>query len=119
MSSYKEIVSLAGYTHRVAGMLEIFEETSQGIYDKTTVCDERNTAGILKFDQGRPIAQGRIVYANDPEDRRISLKSVPIVTPNCDIVVPSLTLGLFVAISSCVPKLGCGRLHFFLSFLRH
>lgn len=95
MSSYKEIVSLAGYTHRVAGMLEIFEETSKGIYDKTTVCDERNTAGILKFDRGRPIAQGRIIYSSDPEDRKISIKSVPIVTPNCDIVVPSLTLSKF------------------------
>lgn len=96
MSSYKEIVSLAGYTHRVAGMLEIFEETSKGIYDKATVCDERNTAGILKFECGRPIPQGRIIYSNDPEDRKISLKSVPIVTPNCDIVVPSLTLGKFI-----------------------
>lgn len=110
MSSYKEIVSLAGYTHRVAGMLEVFEETSKGIYDKTTVCDERNTAGILKFDRGRPIAQGRIIYANDPEDRRISLKSVPIVTPNCDIVVPSLTLdiepGMHLLITG--PN-GCGK----------
>ncbi|KAG4076800.1 hypothetical protein HA402_009146 [Bradysia odoriphaga] len=110
MSSYKEIVSLAGYTHRVAGMLEIFEETSKGIYDKTTVCDERNTAGILKFDRGRPIAQGRIVYASDPEDRKISLKSVPIVTPNCDIVVPSLTLdiepGMHLLITG--PN-GCGK----------
>lgn len=110
MSSYKEIVSLAGYTHRVAGMLEIFEETSKGIYNKTTVSDERNTAGILKFDRGRPIPMGRIVYATDPEDRKISLKSVPIVTPNCDIVVPSLTLniepGMHLLITG--PN-GCGK----------
>lgn len=110
MSSYKEIVSLAGYTHRVAGMLEIFDETSRGIYDKTTVSVERNTAGILKFDRGRPIAMGRIVYSNDPDDRRISLKSVPIVTPNCDIVVPSLTLniepGMHLLITG--PN-GCGK----------
>lgn len=112
MSSYKEIVSLAGYTHRVAGMLEVFEQTSQGIYDKTRVMagDERNNAGILEFRNGRPIANGKIIYSSDATDRTISLKSVPVVTPNCDIVVPSLTLiiepGMHLLITG--PN-GCGK----------
>lgn len=100
MSSYKEIVSLAGYTHRVAGMLAVFNDTSCGIYDKTNYVttnndhdNRNNTGGILEFSKtGRPIANGKIIYSNNINDRSISLINVPVVTPNCDIVVLSLTL---------------------------
>lgn len=101
MSSYKEIVSLAGYTHRVAGMLSVFNDTSAGIYDKTNYVttnnqdhdNRNNTAGILEFSKnGRPIANGKIIYSSNINDRSISLINVPVVTPNCDIVVLSLTL---------------------------
>lgn len=94
MSSYKEIVELAGYTDRVAGMLTVFEETSKGIYRKTIVAGshERNTAGILEFDKNDvPMVKGKVMYS-PPNISDISLIDVPVVTPNCDIVVPSLTL---------------------------
>lgn len=59
MSSYKEIVALAGYTDRVAGMFTVFRETSKGIYNRGVVMDGRNSALILECDDsGKPIAKG-------------------------------------------------------------
>lgn len=111
MSSYKEIVALAGYTHRVAGMLEVFEDTASGKYSKAMLAAEsRSNNGILEFRNGQPVTNGRIIVANDPQDRSISLRNVPVVTPNCDIVVPSLTLriepGMHLLITG--PN-GCGK----------
>lgn len=115
MSSYKEVVSLAGYTDRVAGMLKVFDDTSKGIYSKACVAtaqmEERNNDGILEFQDGRPLAKGKIIYSTEGDQlRSISLKSVPVVTPNCDIVVPSLSLviepGMHLLITG--PN-GCGK----------
>lgn len=111
MSSYKEIVSLAGYTYRVAGMLEVFQETAHGRYSKAMLAVEgRNNAGILEFRNGQPIPKGRVIVSSDVNDRSIELKNVPVVTPNCDIVVPSLTLhiepGMHLLITG--PN-GCGK----------
>ncbi|KAH8298696.1 hypothetical protein KR018_006900 [Drosophila ironensis] len=110
MSSYKEIVSLAGYTSRVAGMMDVFEETAQGVYSKATVAENNKKRGIIEFCNGKPIAKGRIIYTNDPDNMSITLKSVPVVTPNCDIVVPNLTLcirpGVHLLITG--PN-GCGK----------
>ncbi|XP_053671987.1 ATP-binding cassette sub-family D member 1 [Anopheles nili] len=111
MSSYKEIVALAGYTSRVAGMFEVFDEVNRGIYRKTTLyTEERNLDGILEFRDGQPVAKGRIVFATDAKDTSISLENVPVVTPNCDIVVPSISLtieaGMHLLITG--PN-GCGK----------
>lgn len=110
MSSYKEIVALAGYTYRVAGMLEVFDDTARGRYHKVMMAEGRNNAGILEFRNGQPITKGRVIVSSDPNDRSISLHNVPVVTPNCDIVVPSLTLriepGMHVLITG--PN-GCGK----------
>ncbi|XP_029708011.1 ATP-binding cassette sub-family D member 1 [Aedes albopictus] len=110
MSSYKEIVALAGYTSRVAGMFEVFDEVSQGIYQKTVVAVDRNDGGILEFKNGQPVAKGTIVCSDNEDDMSISLENVPVVTPNCDIVVSSLTLtiapGMHLLITG--PN-GCGK----------
>lgn len=108
MSSYKEIVELAGYTSRVSEMFQVFEDVSQGVYKKTIVTDESSTQGIIEFKNGQPIANGKIFY--DTENMSITLKNVPVVTPNCDIVVPNLTLtiqpGMHLLITG--PN-GCGK----------
>lgn len=56
------------------------------------MAEGRNNAGILEFRNGQPITKGRVIVSSDPSDRSISMHSVPVVTPNCDIVVASLTL---------------------------
>ncbi|KAJ8956050.1 hypothetical protein NQ318_016500 [Aromia moschata] len=84
MSSYKDIVELAGHTARVANMFTVLEEASQGIYHKTLVAKKENSGG------DQPLAKGKIISSAN----EIILKDVPIVTPNCDIVCPSLSLHL-------------------------
>lgn len=59
MSSYKEIVALAGYTDRVAGMFEVFRDVSKGIYSRATVIDGKNNPIVLEVDSnGKPVAKG-------------------------------------------------------------
>lgn len=58
MSSYKEIVALAGYTSRVAGMFQVFDEVSKGSYKKNMVADETTAQGIIEFKDGQPVAKG-------------------------------------------------------------
>ncbi|CAH1391092.1 unnamed protein product [Nezara viridula] len=73
MSSYKEIVELAGYTSRVGMMLEVFEEVSEGKYSRSLVSS----------------APSNVLTSTDGS---IRLCDVPIVTPTGDMVVPSLSL---------------------------
>eukprot|EP00095_Tigriopus_kingsejongensis_P005816 maker-scaffold480_size160630-snap-gene-0.28 protein:Tk05816 transcript:maker-scaffold480_size160630-snap-gene-0.28-mRNA-1 annotation:"atp-binding cassette sub-family d member 2" len=113
MTAYKEVVELAGYLERVNRLVEVFEDCSQGKYVKATATantqegSELATLANLQFKDGVPAIRGKTINSSD---RTISLENVPIVTPNCDIVVPSLTLdvkpGMHLLISG--PN-GCGK----------
>nr|XP_023018755.1 ATP-binding cassette sub-family D member 2 [Leptinotarsa decemlineata]XP_023018757.1 ATP-binding cassette sub-family D member 2 [Leptinotarsa decemlineata] len=92
MSSYKDIVELAGHTARVASMFSVLEEASQGIYQKTSVVKKEKTGDFeIEFKGNQPIAKGKVFVSSKNE---IILKNIPIVTPNCDIVCPSLSINL-------------------------
>ncbi|RZC41048.1 ATP-binding cassette sub-family D member 2 [Asbolus verrucosus] len=92
MSSYKDIVELAGHTARVANMFTVLEEASRGIYHKTLVEKKERCGNFeIEFKGDQPVAKGKLIVSTNNE---IILKEVPIVTPNCDVVCPSLSLEL-------------------------
>ncbi|XP_060534112.1 ATP-binding cassette sub-family D member 1 [Cylas formicarius] len=91
MSSYKDVVELAGHTARVANMFSVLEEASEGIYHKTVVAKKEKSGEFeVEFKGDQPVANGKVFVSNN----EIILRDVPIVTPNCDVVCPSLTLHL-------------------------
>lgn len=79
-----QITELAGYTARVADMFEVFEDMKRANYIRTTV-NTKQSKPHQKI-QTRVIAgQVRIT------EKEIELVDIPVVTPNGDIVVPSLS----------------------------
>ncbi|KAF5323349.1 hypothetical protein D9611_005807 [Ephemerocybe angulata] len=81
MYSYKDLAELAGYTARVSELLETMEDIRAGKYEKALV----STASLEengKILRGR----GQIIESED-----IQFENVPIVTPNGDILVRSLS----------------------------
>lgn len=78
-------------------MFTVFEEVGVGRFKRDSVVTKQLTTGgggnqqllppQLSFRDGLPEIKGEIVLVSD----YIRLVEVPIVTPNCDIVVPSLT----------------------------
>lgn len=111
MSSYKEIVTFSGYTYRVAVMLDVLTETAQGIYHKRQITDH-----LVQINENtnQPLItmppKGRIIYTKQANDMSIKLHSVPVITPNNDVVVSSLDLhiepGMHLLITG--PN-GCGK----------
>lgn len=102
MTAYKEVVELAGYTHRVHHMFKVFDDCANTRYDRGVVTD----CSDLEMVDGRPVIRGIVQQSQDD----ICLQEVPIVTPNCDVVVSSLSIqvkpGQHVLISG--PN-GCGK----------
>lgn len=134
MTSYKEIIELAGYTARVDEMFHVFQEVQAGRYhmnatvnlsgqkqsptetvndqdeDQTSQNSEKRKKPVTAFSRLNSIqlatSQGEVVESKDT----IILESVPIITPNRDIVVSSLSFevrpGMHLLISG--PN-GCGK----------
>lgn len=106
MTSYKEVTELAGYTGRVHEMFKVFDDAKKGIYQRQLV-----SAGQVEGQRGErfdtSIIEGIIT---DSVTDEIVLNSVPIVTPNGDVVVKNMTLtitpGMHMLITG--PN-GCGK----------
>ncbi|XP_064107912.1 ATP-binding cassette sub-family D member 2-like [Macrobrachium nipponense] len=115
MTSYKEIVELAGYTARVGNMLQVFEDVQKGHYQRPSIMTENNDAmrsGYssncnVVFRNGMPLINGHVT---ESVDGTIIVEDVPIVTPNCDVVVPSLTITVHPQMHLLItgPN-GCGK----------
>ena len=94
LSSYKEAHELAGYSNRVAKMFTVFEQVNKGVYKRpgaAIAAKSRKSPNMdmLKFKDGMPQILGQVI---EHRDHSLKLKDVPVITPNYDIVVPSLTL---------------------------
>lgn len=62
MFSYKEAIELAGYTSRVATLLEVMDDIKAGRFQKTLVSDE-NAGDQLELMSGR----GTVIESDDVE----------------------------------------------------
>ncbi|XP_054168770.1 ATP-binding cassette sub-family D member 2-like [Oppia nitens] len=110
LSSYKEVTELAGYTGRVAKMLTVFEEVSQGKFKRTIAKSsnklKKSNQSFLSFNDGMPEIKGQVIEVNG----YIRLENMPIITPNCDVVVPSLSFTMTTDMHLLItgPN-GCGK----------
>ncbi|KAI5701175.1 hypothetical protein M8J75_006745 [Diaphorina citri] len=84
-----EIVELAGYTSRVAEMFDVFQQVGEGHFKRTIVSSAKHKEAQLHICDGQIQIKGVV---KDSLDGSFSLRNVPIVTPNGDVVVPSLSL---------------------------
>jgi ATP-binding cassette, subfamily D (ALD), peroxisomal long-chain fatty acid import protein len=98
MSSYKDLSELAGYTARVSSLLETMKDVRQSKFQKALVSSATTGENAQSKCPGyrlgvdlyrcRTVLQGRgqVIESED-----IRFESVPIVTPNGDILVKSLS----------------------------
>ncbi|RVE44929.1 hypothetical protein evm_010428 [Chilo suppressalis] len=92
MSSYKEVVTLAGYATRVSDMLTVFGEVARGKCVRTVHVAPCPTASFqVTFKDNQPVPMGKVTYT---DDLSIVLRDVPIVTPACEVVASGLSLTL-------------------------
>lgn len=113
MSSYKEITELAGYTSRVAEMFKVFDDMQHGRYVHTTAATQTALKGGGAA--AKP-AKDHIDVLDAPKgvvvdtEHEVIVEDVPIITPNGDVVVSSLTFqmqpGMHLLITG--PN-GCGK----------
>ncbi|XP_043250123.1 ATP-binding cassette sub-family D member [Colletes gigas] len=98
MSSYKELVALAGYAARVSEMLDVFKDAALCKYRRNVVSSPLRIANgtgnnaldkIIEMKDGAPVIKGIV---EESTDGSISVINVPIVTPNCEVIVPRLTI---------------------------
>jgi len=101
MYSYKELSELAGYTARVSLLLDTMKDIRKGKFEKALVASAQNEENaqsensnmnsFCRYTNQQPYVEvlkgrGTIVESED-----IEFENVPIVTPNGDILVRSLS----------------------------
>jgi ATP-binding cassette subfamily D (ALD) protein 2 len=96
MSSFKEVTELAGYTQRVANMVQVFDDMKKQNYQKNL-----SSAATVELMRSR----GQVIDGD-----AIEFKNVPIVSPTGDILVESLSFRLEPGMHTLItgPN-GCGK----------
>lgn len=84
MFSYREIMELAGYTSRVASLLDVMKDIQAGHFEKKLVSSSgtEDNAAVLR-------GRGKVVESQD-----IEFIDVPIISPNGDVLVKALSFSL-------------------------
>ncbi|KAK3371339.1 ABC transporter transmembrane region 2-domain-containing protein [Lasiosphaeria ovina] len=84
MFSYREIMELAGYTSRVASLLDVMDDIQSGHFEKKLVSSSgtENNEAVLR-------GRGKVVESTD-----IEFIDVPIISPNGDVLVKALSFSL-------------------------
>ncbi|KAK3683764.1 ABC transporter transmembrane region 2-domain-containing protein [Podospora appendiculata] len=84
MFSYREIMELAGYTSRVATLLEVMDDIQAGHFEKKLVSSSgtEDNEAVLK-------GRGKVIESED-----IRFIDVPIISPNGDVLVKALSFSL-------------------------
>ena len=94
MYSYKDLSELAGYTARVSMLLDTMHDTKNGKFEKALV-SSASTEENSKILKGR----GNII-----ESEEIRFENVPIVTPNGDVLIKSLSFFVKPGVSGSTIK---------------
>jgi ATP-binding cassette, subfamily D (ALD), member 3 len=97
----RELTRLAGFTARVSELMDVLEDLGEGKYTRTMVNQDNSSEAMdLKPNSGTMIDQDHVIHFD----------GVPLVTPNGDVLVKSLTFkvesGMNVLV--CGPN-GCGK----------
>ncbi|KAH7320135.1 ABC transporter transmembrane region 2-domain-containing protein [Stachybotrys elegans] len=84
MFSYREVMELAGYTSRVASLLDVMDDIQAGHFEKKLV----SSSGT---DNNEAVLKGR---GTVHESKDITFIDVPIISPNGDVLVKALCFSL-------------------------
>ena len=84
MFSYREIMELAGYTSRVASLLDVMKDIQAGHFEKKLVSSSgtEDNEAVLR-------GRGKVIESQD-----IEFIDVPIISPNGDVLVRALSFSL-------------------------
>ncbi|KAI9903201.1 hypothetical protein N3K66_002553 [Trichothecium roseum] len=84
MFSYREVMELAGYTSRVASLLDVMEDVHAGHFEKKLV----SSSGT---EDNEAVLKGR---GTVHESKDITFIDVPIISPNGDVLIKALSFQL-------------------------
>ncbi|CAH0014636.1 unnamed protein product [Clonostachys rhizophaga] len=84
MFSYREIMELAGYTSRVASLLDVMDDIQAGHFEKKLVSSS-------SIEDNEAVLKGR---GTIHESKDITFIDVPIISPNGDVLIKALSFEL-------------------------